>query len=124
MVDTLKPWFNLSPNDFTERWWRITEIIDENYIPNKEDIISYYIIQDGSMCGNFWYISCWYKNCLNRYTDIIYESNWNFDKKMQEISEGDVVSLLDNPEIKFKAYNCKYAFEEQTEYCKILERIL
>ena len=31
---------------------------------------------------------------------------------------------LENTDIKFKAYNCKYTFEEQRKFCKILERIL
>jgi hypothetical protein len=123
MVDNYKPWVDLSPCDLTKRWWRITEIIDEKYAPNKFDLRCCYIIQDGNMNGNFWYIACWYLYCPNRYTNILYEYNWMFDKKLSEISEGDIVSLLDNPEIKFKAYNCKNSLEEQKQFCKILERI-
>ncbi len=123
MVDNYKPWLNLSPNNFTEKWWRIIDIIDEKYIQNLHDIRCYYIIQDGNMNGNFWYIASWYLYCPNRYTDILYESTWIFDKKLSEISEGDIVSLLDNPEIQFKAYNSKYSLEEQNKFCKILERI-
>lgn len=123
MDDTFKPWFHLSPNDFTERWWRTTEIIDYNISPNINDIQCYFIIQDANMCGNLWYVASWYLNCPNRYTNTLYESTWNFDKKLSEITEGDIVTLLDNHEIKFKAFECKLVFEEQIPFCKILERI-
>lgn len=123
MTTIYKPWFDLSPNDFTERWWRITEIIDENINPNIDDIMCYFIIQDGNMGGNFWYTASWYLNCPNRYTYTLYKNTWFFDKQMKEISEGDIISLKDKPNIKFKAYNCKHVFKEQIKYCKILERI-
>jgi hypothetical protein len=123
MANIFKPWLDLSPNNFMERWWKVTEIIDVNVRPNNNDIQCYFIIQDGNMCGNFWYVASWYLNCPNRYTNTLYESTWNFDKKLSKIVEGDIVTLLDNPEIKFKAYECKFAFEDQRQFCKILERI-
>jgi len=124
MTYIYKPWFHLSPNEFTERWWRVTEIVDENAKPIDDDIMCYFIIQDGNMSGNFWYLTSWYINCPNRYTSVLYPSTWKFNKKMKDISEGDIVSLKENPNIQFKAYNCKLVFEEQMEYCKILERIV
>ena len=83
----VKPWFQLSPNDYI-RWWKMTDLIDINYLPNESDIECYYIIQDGNMCGNFWYISSWYSHCPNRYADIIYYSNYqNRDSYWEECSK-------------------------------------
>jgi hypothetical protein len=118
-----KPYLYLSPND-NYKWWRITEIIDETYVQINTDIECYFIIQDANMCGNFWYISTWYFNCPNRYSKTVYNSCWPFDKQFSDILEGDVISLLDSPDIKFKVHNCKNVFEEQTNFCKILERII
>jgi len=133
MTDISKPWLNLSPNDFNE-WWRFSEIIDENNIPKSEDIMCYFIIQDNNMFETYWYVSKWYLNCPNRYSQILYvkpewceeaicENNWwYFDETLTEIKEGDIVSSLYNRNIKFKAFNCKFVDEKQHKFCKILER--
>jgi hypothetical protein len=118
-----KPWFQLSPNEGRERWWRITELIDDTQKPEENDIECHFVIQDCGMCGNFWYISSWYVNCPNRYSSTVYDFDWFFKKKLNEISEGDIVCLLDNPHIQFKAYNSPHVFNEQRKFCKILVRI-
>ncbi len=118
-----KDWFQLSPNNNDIRWWRITDLIDQTYIPNEDEIECYFIIQDGNMSGNFWYVSSWYLNCPNRYADIIYHSTWKWNKPLTSMTEGDVVYLSDNSNIIFKVYDCPHAYKEQQPFCKILERI-
>lgn len=118
-----KPWFQLNPNEWLDRWWKTTELIDETQQPEENDIECHFIIQDCSMCGNFWHVSSWYFNCPNRYYSTVYKSDWFLHKNLSEILEGDVVYLLDNTDIKFKAYNSPYIFDEQSKFCKILVRI-
>jgi hypothetical protein len=118
-----KPWFQLSPNEWHNKWWKITDIIDETLKPDEFDIECYFIIQDCNMNGNFWHFSCWYFNCPNRYSWTVYESDWFLNKKLSDIFEGDTVYLLDNIGIKYKAYNSPHVFDEQKKFCKILVRM-
>lgn len=120
-----KEWFQLSPNDFSTRWWRYDEIRDNTIYPDPmyNNVSAYLIIQDGNMGGNFWHICTWYKNNPNRYTMIIDNSEWFLNKQLTEMNENDIVYVIDHPEIKFKVSFCIFAFYEQRNFCKILERI-
>jgi hypothetical protein len=124
----IKPWLELDPNDFSNRWWNMSFILDEEDAKlNKsmEDIKCLFIIQDCNDVGNnYWRCCKWYKNSCNRYFNIIYETNWILNKRLVEIFDGEIVYLLENPDIKFKASNCKYVHDvEQNIFVKILERI-
>lgn len=120
-----KEWFQLNPNDFCTRWWKCTEIRiptinEENSLNNTK---AYIIIQDGNMGGNFWHVCTWYKNNPNRYSHIISETEWFLNKKLIDMNEGDIVYIINDPEIKFKVFFCGFSSYEQLNYCKILERI-
>jgi hypothetical protein len=118
-----KPWLEMNINNYDGQWWKYCDLIDKNNYPSENDVLCYFIIQDGSMFGNIWYISTWYLNCPNRYADIIYDKSWLFNKRLHEMNEGDIVYLKKNPEFKFKVYNSLTALEQQKQFCKILERV-
>ena len=123
-----KPWLKLDPNDFKSRWWNKTDIIDIESAgtqKNVDDIICYFIIQDCNSVGFlFWRVSIWYKNDKNRYSNILYESEWIFNKKLEETFDEEIIYLIKNPDIKFKANDCIFAKDEyQKMYCKFFERI-
>jgi len=124
-MNNINPWFQLDPNNHYERWWRITEIIDETQNPDIDinNVKCYFIIQDCNMCGNIWHVSCWYNYCPNRYSTTISKSDWFLNKQLSDISEGDVVCLNEDINIQFKAYNSPFTHEEQQQFCKILVRI-
>ena len=127
-MSEISEWFTLDPNDFSNCWWRKNNIVDEaiRYL-DDETIMCYYIIQDGNMGGNYLHIVKWYINNRNRYTEIINETHWFLNKRLEDINNGDIVYTIYNPyeknNIRFKAYNCPFANEEQQKYVKILERI-
>jgi hypothetical protein len=121
-----KPWFELDPNDFTSMWWKKTEIIDKESAEiqkNVYDVICYFIIQDSNDMGHLiWRFSTWFKNDINRYSNNVFE--WDFNKNLEEMISGEIVYLIKNPYIKFKVNNCNFVKDEyQQKYCKILERI-
>jgi hypothetical protein len=122
-----KPWFKLNPNDFSTEWWRYSDIIDDNIaqiLKDEEEIICYFIIQDCNMCGEYWRVSTWYNNDPNRYSYIIFQTEWNFSKSLIEMKENDIVYLNINPNIKFKVKISRFSVDKnQLEYCKILERV-
>jgi hypothetical protein len=118
-----KPWLNLDPNNFDDRWWLYTSIFDTNASKrekNDSDIVCYFILQDHNIGGKFYRVSVWFKNDPNRYMYVKYDSDWIFDKKLNEMNEGDIISTYT---CKFKAYNCRFALPFQINMCKILERI-
>lgn len=118
-----KPWFNLNPNNFTDKWWLYSNILDTNQASitkSNMDVICYFIIQDNNMAGIFYRVSIWYKDDPNRYQCIKYENESNFDKKLKDMREGDIVYMFD---CKFKVYNCRFSEPSQLDLCKILERI-
>lgn len=118
-----KPWFNLDPNNFADRWWLYSSITDnECYRKPKiyDDVICHLIIQDNNMGGEFYRISTWYKNDPNRYVTLVYNYNWDFDKPLVVMKEGEIVSRFP---YKFQVYNCKFSDIYQKDFCKILERI-
>lgn len=119
-----KPWLNLDPNNFDDRWWLYTSIFDTNtskIVKNDSDIICYFILQDHNIGGKFYRISVWFKNDPNRYMYVKYDRDWIFDKKLNEMNEGDIITTFDDS--KFKVYNCRFALPFQINMCKILERI-
>lgn len=119
-------WFLLDPNDFQSKWWKNNEIVDPNkFNDNKElkDILAVYIIQDGNMGGNYWYVSKWYSNDPNRYNRILFQNNWPFNKELTQMKPGDIIYLLDNSDIKFNVYYSNFALPNQKKFCKILQRI-
>ena len=123
-----KPWFNLNPDDFASRWWIKSDIIDKESSQIEKtdhDINCYFIIQDCNSVGHlFWRVSEWFKNDRNRYCNNIYENQWNFNKKLEEMVPGEIVYLIDKPYIKFTVNNCSFIKNEyQLNFCKILERI-
>lgn len=120
-----KPWFNLDPNNFNDRWWLYTSIVDTE--ASKKDkheynTLCYLILQDHNMGGIFYRVSVWFKDDPNRYTYIKSDAydDWIFDKKLNEMKEGDIVNTHD---CKFKVYDCKFSSPSQLDFCKILERI-
>jgi len=126
----LSEWFTLDPNDFSDCWWRKTNIVDKAIKHVDEDnVICYVIIQDGNMGGNFWYVVKWYINNRNRYSYIISESQWFFNKKLVDINAGDIISTIYNPytsettNCSFRAWNSPFAHEDQKKFIKILERM-
>ncbi len=124
-----KPWLELNPNDFVSCLWITTNIIDRETFKickMNEDIICYFIIQIKNMIGNiFWRMAVWYKNDENRYCSFIYNNEWFFNKKFNEIQYGDVVYSIRNPDIKFKVNLCKFITDnKQNNFCKILERMI
>ena len=122
-----KPWLELDPNDFKSRWWNMSDIVDdEDAKINKkiEDIECYFIIQDCNIGGIYFRIFKWYKNSKNRFFSIICENQWEFNKKLINIFDGDYIYLLENPDIKFKANKCRYIKDLYSDkFVKILERI-
>ena len=76
------------------------------------------------MCGEYWRVSTWYNNDPNRYSYIIFQTEWNFSKSLIEMKENDIVYLNINPNIKFKVKISRFSVDKnQLEYCKILERV-
>lgn len=120
-----KPWFKLNPNNFSDRWWLYTSIVNTKtaQIEKKDtDIICYFIIQDynNNINSVFYRTSVWYRDDPNRYLIIDSDYTWKFNKKLRDIKKGDIVITGDE---KFNAYNCNFCLPEQQEFCKILERI-
>lgn len=119
-----KPWFNMDPNDFMEQWWLKNNIVDRKKAlteKNNMDILCYLIIQDNNIIGSILYrISIWYKDDPNRYQCIKYNDEWDFDKFLKDMHEGDIVNIHN---CKFKVYNCQFAEPSQLDFCKILERV-
>ena len=118
-----KPWFNLNPNNFDDRWWLYTSIFNTNTSKrekNDSDIVCYFILQDHNIAGKFYRVSVWFKNDPNRYMYVKYDRDWIFDKKLTDMNEGDIVTTCTS---KFKVYNCRFALPFQINLCKILERI-
>jgi hypothetical protein len=76
------------------------------------------------MVGEYWRVSTWYKNDPNRYVSIILQYQWDFEKRLDEMEENEIVHLITDQNIKFKVKLCKFTYNlEQSKYCKILERI-
>lgn len=118
-----KPWFKLNPNNLNDRWWLYTSIIDTKtsfMTKNDSNILCYFILQDHNMGGIFYRISIWFKDDPNRYMYIKYDKDWFFDKKLNDMKEGDIVNTYS---CKFKVNNCSFAQPFQQDMCKILERI-
>jgi hypothetical protein len=119
-----KPWFNLDPNNLNDRWWSYSDIVNKdtaNIQKTEDDILCQLIIQDTNVVGiEFWRCITWYKDDPNRYLTYIYESNWNFDKSLVKMKQGEII-IRNN--IKFKVYISKFGYPEQVDYLKILERI-
>lgn len=118
-----KPWFKLDPNNLSDRWWLYTSIVDTKTASMEKsdlDVECYFIIQEHNMSGIFYRISVWFKNDPNRYTYTRYDSEWKFNKKLNEMNEGDIVNTFS---CKFKVYNCRFSSPLQLDFCKILERI-
>ncbi len=123
-----KPWFELDPNNFNNRWWLYSSIKNtqtDSIEKTDENIICHLIVQDTNMVGHkFYRFSTWYKDDPNRYMSIKYDTNWGMNKTIKDltdIKEGDIL-IKDN--IKFNVYKCKYGSPGQVEFCKILERIV
>ena len=120
-----KPWFNLDPNNINDRWWLYTSITDiklASTIKADVDVLCHLIIQDEDSRGQFYRISTWYKNDPNRYVSIKYDYNWDFDKPLKEMKEGDIITYYYY--IKFKVYDCiSVSGPLKTDKCKILERM-
>jgi hypothetical protein len=118
-----KPWFRLSPNDFKDRWWLYTSIIDTksaSIVKHDINILCYLIIQDYDKRGIFYRVLTWFKNDPNRYLYIKYDDDWIFDKPLKYMNVGEIVQTHNN---KFKVYDCAFLTPLQKEFCKILERI-
>lgn len=118
-----KPWFNLDPNNLNDRWWLYTSIVDTKKASmgkNDMDIQCYLILQDHNMGGIFYRISIWYKDDPNRYVYTKFDYEWNFDKTLKDMHEGDIIGTYGR---KFKVYNCSFSAPSQLDFCKILERI-
>jgi hypothetical protein len=118
-----KPWFKLDPNNLRDRWWLYTSITDTKKAfidKNNMNIQCYFIIQDHNMGNNFYRISVWFKDNPNRYACVKHDYDWLFDKKLNEMNEGDIVNIYS---CKFKVYNCRFVSPLQIDMCKILEII-
>ena len=119
-----KPWFKLNPNNYSNKWWRYSTIVDSSMDEtdkSESDIIAQLIIQDTDITGTvFWRCSIWYKNDPNRYLHFVHLKEWTFDKPLRNMNEGDIVTQNNN---KYKVYNCAFSEPEQIQFCKILERI-
>ena len=119
-----KPWFELDLNNFNYPWWLYSNIKDINaaaVYKNPADVLCHFIIQDTNNMGHiFYHFSTWYKNDPNRYAYINYSNEWIFDKILTEMKEGDNIT---DTNIEFKVFKCAFGTEEQTKFCKILERI-
>lgn len=119
-----KPWFNLDPNNFNDRWWKYSSILSvEAYKIEKQEnnVICYLILQDMNDMGHvYWCCSTWYKNDPNRYNDIIFGHKWPFKISLVDMKEGDIIVKND---LKYKVHYCSFSAPNQIDYCKILERI-
>lgn len=118
-----KPWFKLDPNNSKDPWWLYTSITDTTTASMEKsdlDIQCYFIIQDHNMEGIFYRISVWFKNDPNRYTSTRYNNSWKFNKKLNEMNEGDIVNTFS---CNFKVYNCRFSAPSQIDMCKILVRV-
>lgn len=122
-----RPWFQLNPNDFSTQWWRSSQIIDTNsakIFKSDNEAICYFIIQDSNMCGEYWRVSTWYNNDPNRYSETVYQSEWNFSKSLIDMQKNDIVCLNTNTNIKFKVSLCRFIRRPyDISFCKILERV-
>lgn len=119
------PWFKLNANNFNDRWWLYSSILNTETAKkekNVNDIICILIIQDTNDVGmEYWRCNTWYKDDPNRYLNVIYNKNeWTFDKPLVEMKEGDIVTSNNN---KYKVYNSKFSFPDQVDFLKIMERI-
>jgi len=124
MDNTDKPWFNLNPNNFNDRWWLYSSIVNtqtDKLDKIDDNIICQLIIQDTNDVGyEFWRCSTWYKDDPNRYSQNIYGNDWKFNKSLRDMKEGEIVIKNNN---RYKVYNCKFGSPDQIDFCKILERI-
>ena len=101
-----KPWFQqVLPPDHSgaaDKWWMSSMIIDTENPKLLDDIHCYYIIQDYTTAGDiFWSVCSWIKNSNNRYSNIVYELQWDFNKKLEEMNYGDIIYSVKNPDILF-----------------------
>lgn len=118
-----EPWFKLNPNNFKDPWWLYSSIRDTKTASNYkiyDDIVCYFIIQDANKSGSFYRFSIWYKNDPNRYMCVKKLDEYNFNKSLAEMKEGDIVYELNS---KFRVYDCLFCQDFQKNFCKILERI-
>lgn len=119
-----KPWFNLNPNNFKDRWWLYSEILDRETnkkLKNEDDILCQLILQDINDMGHVrWRVSTWYENDPNRYCDIIFGHQWPFDIELVNMKEGHII---EKNNLKYKVHYCSFSNPNQIDYCKILERI-
>ena len=90
----------------------------------KKETLCNFILQDCNMDGEYWRVATWYNNDPNKYSNILFQAQWNFSKPLTEMKENDIVCLNTNPNIKFKIKLCRFVTEAvQIEFCKILERV-
>ena len=122
-----QPWFQLNPNVYEPSWWLYSDITDDNCchtIKTDNDIRCYLILQHCNQGGHYWRVSTWYKNDPNRYSSILSENCWKFQKELTEMKENEIVHLRTNTDIRFKVHYSKFTNnEDQREYFKILERV-
>lgn len=114
-----KPWLKLDPNNIKDRWWLYTSIVNTALAAKnktEDEILCHFIIEDHYMNNKFYRLSTWYKNDPNRYLSIVYDINWAFDKSLNEIKEGDIIT---KEKLNFKARHCIF----KKDKCIILERI-
>ena len=118
-----KPWFQLSPPDHAsavDKWWMSSMIVDTENPKSLDDIQCYYIIQDYTTSGDiFWTVCTWLKNSNNRYSRIVYESQWDFNKKLEEMDCDDILYSVFTPIPPLPLYCHK---NNKMKY-KILERM-
>ena len=118
-----KPWFKLNPNNYNDRWWLYTSIVDTEAAKREKndlDIMCYLILKDYNKEGLFYRVSIWFKNDPNRYLYVKCDKDWIFNKRLNDMSEGDIVSTYS---CKFKVYDCSFIEPFKKDMCKILERI-
>jgi hypothetical protein len=119
-----KPWFNLNPNNYNDRWWKYSSILSaeaDKTEKHENNIVCRLILQDVNFAGHiYWRCSTWYKNDPNRYNDIIYRLDWPFDVSLVNMKENDIIVKNDS---KYKVHYCKFSNADQIDFCKILERI-
>jgi len=122
-----KPWLQLDPNDFTTQWWRYSNIVDNDLniiIKDVNNTLCHFILQDCNLGGIFWRVSTWYNNDPNRYSETVYQNEWNFSKSLIDMQKNDIVCLNTNTNIKFKVSLCKFIRRPyDISFCKILERV-
>ena len=120
-----KPWFNLNPNNYNDRWWLYSSIVNtktDKLPKNDDNIICQLIIQYTNDVGmECWRCSTWYKDDPNRYSQNIYDKNdWKFDESLRNMKEEDIIIKNNN---RYKVYNCRFSHPNQVDFCKILEKI-